>query len=44
MTQKPVKAGPRATPGERNNRQDRFVDATEKALGSHPPAYNQGTY
>ena len=42
MAQKPVKAGPRAASGERNDRLDAFIDAVGNALGSHSPACNKG--
>ena len=44
MMQKPVKAGPRLTHGERNSRLDAFVDAVGKASDSHWPALNKGMH
>jgi hypothetical protein len=41
MAQKPVKVGPRAASGERNDRLDAFIDAVGNALGSHSPACNK---
>ena len=42
MAQKPVKAGPRATSGERNDWLDAFVDAVGNALRPHSPACDKG--
>jgi hypothetical protein len=41
MAQKPVKAGPHAASGERNDRLDAFVDTVGNALGSQSPACNK---